>query len=235
MNVIEVRNLSKAIEGREILSKIRFSVSQGERFGIFGPSGCGKTMLLRCICGLEKIDSGEVYLRGKEATSKRTFVPPEERNVAMIFQELALWPHMTVKDHIQFVLKSKSGETKKRMREILKTVGLEKKLNSKPSQLSGGERQRLAIARAIAQDSDILLLDEPFSSLDFKLKKEIGDLIMKIQETNNITVVYVSHDILEVMRFCNKVALMENGKIKEIGKPNKLLAKFLEKTNIQKL
>ena len=158
VEAVKLENISKKFEGKEILKGINIEIKKDESFGIFGGSGCGKTTILRIIAGLERPDFGDVYLRKKKVTSDHIFVQPEERNVSFIFQDLGLWPHMSVKDHLKFVL-----DDSKKISEILDACGLNSHESSKPSELSGGEKQRLAMARAIAQKSDIFLLDEPLS------------------------------------------------------------------------
>jgi iron(III) transport system ATP-binding protein len=230
--VIKLENICKSFNGKIVLQNVSFKVKKGERFGIFGPSGCGKTTILRIVAGLEKPDKGKVILRNKCVVSNRKFVPPEERNVSLVFQDLALWPHMSVKEHIDFVLEYYIHEKEEREREIneiLKNVNLTDKINLKPEQLSGGEKQRLALARSVAQKSDILLLDEPFSSLDIKLKEDIQKLFLKIHKEHKLTTVYVTHDVFEILNFCTRVARMENGRILEIGKPKKIVKKYLDK------
>lgn len=224
-DVIRLENVKKDFNGKEILKSINLKIENGERFGIFGPSGCGKTTLLRIIAGLERPDSGRVYMRGGEVNSHKVFIPPEKRNVSYIFQDLALWPHMSVKQHLEFVLSNKlnKDDLKKEMKEILKIVDLTEHLHSKPEELSGGEKQRLAIARAIAQKSDIFLLDEPLSSLDFSLKEEMKSLLKKLQQGYNLTMIYVAHDIFEILDVCDRIALLQDGNIIKVGHPRKVL------------
>ena len=218
--VIRLENIAKKINGKIILNEINLSINKGENFGVFGPSGCGKTTLLRIIAGLDKPDEGSVYLRGMNATSGKIFVPPEKRNISFVFQDLGLWPHMSVKEHLEFVLDYRN---KGRIKGILKACELGKHENLRPEEISGGEKQRLAIARAVAQKSDILLLDEPFSSLDLSVKEEMKRLLKKLQNKYNLTVAYVTHDILEVIDMCDRIAIMTDGRIENVGYPSKLL------------
>lgn len=224
-DIIKLENVKKNFNAKEILKDINLKIEKGEKFGIFGPSGCGKTTLLRIISGLERPDYGKVYMRGKEMNSNKTFVPPEKRNISFIFQDLALWPHMTVKQHLEFVMSNRleKEDVKKGVKEILNIVNLTEHLDSKPEQISGGEKQRVAIARAIAQKSDIFLLDEPLSSLDFSLKEEIKNLLQKLQKKYNLTMIYVTHDIFEILDLCNRVALLKDGEIVKVENPRKLL------------
>ena len=219
---IVMEDVCKSIGNRRILDRVNLKVKKGEIFGIFGPTGSGKTTILRLIAGLEKQDSGVIKLRGKEVSSPNIFVPPERRNVGFVFQNLALWPHMTVFEHLNYVCK----KTEK-IGKILKLLKLDKLKNRKPAQLSGGERQRLAIARCLAQGSDILLLDEPFSSLDLPLKKEVQKLLFKLNKRKRITILLVTHDIFEI-NCCNRVGLLRKGKMQEICKPSKIFSKCLK-------
>jgi ABC-type Fe3+/spermidine/putrescine transport system ATPase subunit len=222
---VEIQNLRKSFGRKAVLRDINLEITKGEIFGIFGPSGCGKTTLLRIVAGLEKLDEGEIFLRRKEVCSKNYFLPPEKRNVSFIFQDLALWPHMTAKEHLEFIL----GKDSKRIEKILETVGLEKFIDSKPEQLSGGEKQRLAIARALAQDSDIFLLDEPFSSLDIEMKERMKKFLLDVRKKYKLTIIYVTHDILDILDFCERVAEMREGEILRVGKPKDILKDFLRK------
>lgn len=233
--LIKLENVNKRFNGKEILKDISFEVKKGERFGIFGPSGCGKTTILRIIAGLEKPDTGEVFLRGKKVSSSKAFALPEERDISFIFQDLALWPHMSVKGHLEFVLSNwicEKDRREKKIEEILKAVNLEGQANSKPEYLSGGEKQRLALGRAIAQKSDIFLLDEPYSSFDIDLKAEMQKLFLSMHKKYNLTTVYVTHDIFEILNFCTRVARMENGRILEMKKPREIVRKYFDKLRI---
>ncbi len=225
-NVIRLANVSKEFNGKEALKDISLEVKEGEIFSVFGSSGSGKTTLLRIIAGLERPDFGNVYLRGKRVNSGKKFTPPEKRNISFIFQDLALWPHMNAEEHLEFILGKNSG---KEIENILKMVGLEDHLKSKPEELSGGEKQRLAIARSLAQRSDIILLDEPLSSLDIYLKNEIKKLLKSLRKEYSLTMVYVSHDALEVVDICNRMVVIEDGELVKSGKPRGLLKEYLPK------
>lgn len=215
---VDVRNIRKKFGKNYVLKDVSLKVERGKIIGVFGPSGCGKTTLLKIIAGLEVPENGEIYLRGEKVFGKKVFVSPEKRNIAFIFQELALWPHLTVKQHLDFVLSEHikdKNERERKILEILRDVKLEEKVNYKPSDLSGGEKQRLAIARALAKNSDILLCDEPFSSLDIKLKEETIELLKRIWRDKKLTIIYVSHDIFEVGILAEKIILMNEGKFLE--------------------
>jgi iron(III) transport system ATP-binding protein len=215
---IRLEDIEKKINGKEILKGIDLRISEGEIFGIFGPSGCGKTTLLRIISGLEFADHGIIHLRGKEVLSKDRFIQPEHRNISFIFQDLGLWPHMSVREHLRFVTDDDST-----IKNIVDSCGLSGHDKSKPEELSGGEKQRLALARSIAQTSDIILMDEPFSSLDFDTKDEMKKLLKELHKKYNLTIVYVTHDIFEIIDMCERVGIMEDGKIIKIGRPRELL------------
>jgi len=226
---IRLNEIRKRFGERPVLNGVNLSIKKGEVFGVFGPSGSGKTTLLRIIAGLEKQDYGEVYLRGKEVASDRVFIQPEKRNVSFIFQDLGLWPHMSVEEHIKFVLSSRKNSThvERETRKILKTVALLERCRLKPEELSGGEKQRLALARAIAQKSDILLLDEPMSSLDLSLKEDVKNLLRDIQRRFSLTMVYVSHDLFEVIDVCDRIGILNNGMITQIGPPESILETYI--------
>lgn len=194
---IVISHLSKAFDRRVILKDFNLKVRAGEFLGLQGPSGSGKTTLLRIIAGLDKDYTGEVRVRGE---------------VALVFQSLALWPHMSARDHLEFVLRARGkvgaqkGELAARIREIFLQVRFPLPLSNRyPHQLSGGERQRLALARALAQDPQILLLDEPLSNLDFRLRKEVGKEIRRLHAERNLTTVYVTHDPRELRGLATRV------------------------------
>ena len=222
--IIEIENLEKGFGKKAALADVSLEVYKNEIFGVFGPSGCGKTTLLRVIAGLERPEEGRVILRNKEVYSKNLFVQPENRNVSFIFQDLALWPHMTVREHLEFIL----GKDIKKIESVLKVIGLEKNINSRPEQLSGGEKQRLAIGRTLAQNSDVLLLDEPFSSLDIEMKEKMKKFLLKLKEKYSLTILYVTHDVLDIIDFCERVAEMKDGKILRIGESREIMKKFLK-------
>lgn len=213
--MISVKNLSKGYLGKDGVRNISFDIATGTAMALVGPSGCGKTTTLRLIAGLEKPDSGEIFLGGNLVSSSFVMVPPYDRSVAMVFQDLALWPHMNVEAHILFALDSKKyprTARKTKCQKILELVELDQ-LKRYPHELSGGEQQRLALARAIASEPEILLMDEPFSHLDAGLKdrvlKDMKELINKLQ----MTVVYVSHQMDEAQYMADIITTMESGHI----------------------
>jgi len=210
------------------LDNVSFNVSKGETFTLLGPSGCGKTTLLRCIAGLERPDSGEIMIDGKVVYSDKCFVPPDKRDVGMVFQSYAIWPHMNVFDNIAYPLKVR-GYPKDRIKEtVLKIISLMKLegLETRPAtQLSGGQQQRVALARALVYQPNLLLLDEPLSNLDAKLREymriELKELLKKLR----LTAIYVTHDQAEALSLSDRIAVMNQGKILEIGKPRDIYEK----------
>jgi spermidine/putrescine ABC transporter ATP-binding subunit len=206
---------------------------------LLGPSGCGKTTTLRIIAGFEYPDEGSVYLGNEDVTFKK----PYERNTAMVFQNYALWPHMTVYENVAYGLKVRKvgeAEQKKRVREILELVKLSGMEDRYPSQLSGGQQQRVALARAIAVYPEVILLDEPLSNLDARLREEMRVEIRELQKKLKFTAVYVTHDQIEAFTISDKIAVMSEGKIIQVGAPkelyynpaNEFVANFLGKVNI---
>ena len=188
MEIVKLENIWKKYGKIWVVKNFNLSVKKGEKTVIRGPCGSGKTTLLKIIAGLERQDKGKVFLRGNLVSSQKVFIEPEERNVSFVFQNLALWPHLTVEEHLQLV---KSDD--KKIRKILRYFGLKRHRNKKPSELSGGEKQCLAIARAIMKESDILLLDEPFAYLDEKLKAKVKKFLENIRKRRNITMIIVEH------------------------------------------
>jgi spermidine/putrescine transport system ATP-binding protein len=197
---------------------LSLEIGQGEFFSLLGPSGCGKTTTLRMIGGFEEPTAGTVYLRGRDVTD----LPPYKRNVNTVFQSYALFPHLNVFDNVAFGLRRKKvgrADVERRVRESLRLVGLSQMEARKPNQLSGGQQQRVALARALVNHPQVLLLDEPLGALDLKLRKQMQLELKRIQNEVGITFVYVTHDQEEAMTMSNRIAVMENGRIKQIGEP----------------
>ena len=193
---------------------------------MLGPSGCGKTTLLRMIAGLERPDEGRVLIDGIEVSSPNKMVPPFKRKLSMIFQDLALWPHMTVKGNIKFVMEKNLTKDilREEIHEILEKVNLIGFNNRYPHQLSGGEKQRLAIARALASRPAYLLMDEPFSNLDSLLKEELQNVVIKLKKDSQIGIIYVTHNIDEALILANRIAIMNKGRIEQMGTKDELLS-----------
>jgi len=216
---IELKNISKRLGASNILESVSLTIAEGECLAVFGPSGCGKTTLLRILSGLETPDWGEVRLGGRLMSSPTRVVPPYQRSVGLVFQDLALWPHMTAWKNIQFGLDKAIRGRKQRQAKIaslLELVKLRHLGDAYPHQLSGGEQQRLAIARALGQNSKILLLDEPLASLDATLKQELLAELRSILRSLNITIVYVTHDEDEARVIAQRIMRMKDGRIESI-------------------
>lgn len=218
MAYIEFKDINKSFDGQEILKGIHISIERGEFITLLGPSGCGKTTLLRCLAGLEKVDNGAVYLDGLDITN----VQPKDRNISMIFQQYSLFPTMTVYKNIAFGLKMQKvskEEIDRRVKEALELVDLSGSEKKYPSQLSGGEQQRVALARSIVTKSKVLLLDEPFSAIDAKLRKALQIQIKEIHTKLGITTIFVTHDQEEAMRMSDRIYLMNQGDVEQVGSP----------------
>ncbi len=220
MKVIQLQGVSLSYGKDPILEDLTLEVDEGERLVIHGPSGCGKTTLLRLIAGFLAPQRGTVVLEGKVVSQKgRILVPPEKRNLGMVFQDLALWPHLPVEGNIEFGLRARGmpkKERKKRVEEMLKMVNLSSHKGKKPTRLSGGEQQRLALARALVLEPRILLMDEPFSSLDPELNRHLRGVILHLQERLGFTLIYVTHSREEARDIATRLVLMKKGKISEI-------------------
>lgn len=219
MSYIEIRNAKKAFEEDQlVLRQISISIEKGEFATLLGPSGCGKTTLLRSVAGLETLDSGSILINGKDVTN----LPPRQRNVAMVFQQHSLFPTMCVYDNIAFGLKLKKlakREIDQRVAEVLKLIGLTGSEAKYPSQLSGGELQRVALARCIVNNPEVLLLDEPFSAIDAKLRRALQTSLKEIHSELGMTVIFVTHDQEEAMRMSDRIYLMNSGQIEQYGAP----------------
>ncbi len=221
---IKLVNLTKVFGKVVAVDHINLEIKDKEFMTLLGPSGCGKTTTLRMIAGLEIPSDGEIYLGDRIVSSptKKIFVPPEKRNIGMVFQNYAVWPHMTVFDNVAYPLKIKKvpreeiEERVKRVLELVKLSGMEKRY---PHQLSGGQQQRVALARALVMEPAVLLLDEPLSNLDAKLREEMRFEIRALQKRLGITVVYVTHDQAEAMAMSDRIAVMNKGKIHQVGTP----------------
>ena len=200
---------------------VSFTIREGEFFTMLGPSGCGKTTTLRMIAGFEEPTNGRILLQGRDVT----YVPPARRNVNMVFQAYALFPHMTVWDNIAFGLQIKKvsrQETKERVEEAIRTVRLENFEKRKPGQLSGGQQQRVALARALVNRPAALLLDEPLGALDLKLRKELQLELKHLQTQTQTTFVYVTHDQEEALTMSDRIAVMKDGVVEQIAAPREL-------------
>ena len=220
VNVI-LKNVTKRFGKVVAVDNVSFKAEHGELFTLLGPSGCGKTTTLRIIAGFEIPDEGKVYFNDVDVTLKK----PYERETAMVFQNYALWPHMTVFDNIAYGLKIRKlpkEEIKRRVEWVLELIGLKGLENRYPHQLSGGQQQRVALARALVVEPKVLLMDEPLSNLDAKLRLRMREEIKRIQKELGITTIYVTHDQEEAMSLSDRVAVMNAGKILQIGTPKEV-------------
>jgi ABC-type sugar transport system ATPase subunit len=218
--VVEVRNLRKHFDGGHVhaIDGINLATSEGEYLVLLGPSGCGKTTLLRTIAGLEDPTEGEVLIGGDVVNG----IPPRLRRIAMVFQSYALYPHKTVLANIVFPLKAAQldkAERERKARWAAELLGIDHLLNRRPRQLSGGERQRVALARALVREPDVFLLDEPLSNLDAKLRATARDELKRFQQRVGITTIYVTHDQSEAMGLGDRIAVMERGRVRQLGPP----------------
>jgi iron(III) transport system ATP-binding protein len=220
VNAIELRAVSKSYDGRMAINTISMAVESGERVVLFGPSGCGKTTLLRLLAGLEVPDSGVIRINDDAvAEHGRNLVEPERRRIGMVFQDLALWPHMSVSQHLEFALRydvqSAHSDTQTRIRQVLEMVRLVDRAQSRPGELSGGEQQRVALARALVGNPAIVLMDEPLSSLDPELTLHLRREILQLHADLGFTLVYVTHSPEDAAEVGSRVIAMRDGRVGE--------------------
>ena len=222
---LEVRDLTKQFGLDELpaVHEVSFSLEKGEILTLVGPSGCGKTTTLRLIAGFEQADQGSVILGGRAVSNGRRFTPPERRGVGMVFQEHALFPHLTVYENVAFgLIKQPKEKVVKNTRSMLNLLGLERLAERYPHELSGGERQRVALARALAPQPIVLLLDEPFSSLDADLRSQIREEVRVILKGIGATAVFVTHDQEEALFMGDRLAVFNQGRLEQIGTPEQI-------------
>jgi iron(III) transport system ATP-binding protein len=220
--VIEFKSVTKHFEDHEAITDLSFSIAEGTILTLLGPSGCGKTTSLRLLAGIIPPDSGEIWLNNQLVAGKRTFVQPENRRIGMVFQDYALFPHLNVAQNVAFGIKGSRQEKDIRVKELLALVGLEGVTEKMPYLLSGGQQQRVALARALAPRPDILLLDEPFSNLDTALRLQVRSELRDIIRRTGKTAVFVTHDQEEALSLSDKIAVMFNGRLHQIGTPEQL-------------
>ena len=241
--LLSVHCLSKRFgTGLPVVNGLSFGVSEGERFALLGPSGCGKTTALRLAAGFERPDSGRVLLDGRRLVDEDgMWVPPESRGIGFVFQDYALFPHLSVRDNVRFGLRGVArSDRSRRVDEVLKLVDLTPFASRMPHQLSGGQQQRVALARAIAPRPRLVLLDEPFSNLDALLRQEMREKVRDLLAEQGMTAVLVTHDQEEAFTFADRVAVMQGGRIEQVGTPEGLyhrprtlfVAQFLGQTNL---
>jgi spermidine/putrescine transport system ATP-binding protein len=238
-NIIELRGIHKAYGGQTILDNINLSIKDGEFLTLLGPSGCGKTTLLRLLAGLERPTSGQILIKGQDAKD----LLPQERHVNTVFQSYALFPHMTVYDNVAFGLRCdgvNEDDIQRRVTEMLRMVRLSGYEKRKPKELSGGQQQRVAIARAVVKEPIVLLLDEPLSSLDYRLRKNMQIELKQLQRKLGISFVFVTHDQEEALSMSDTIVVMQQGQVVQQGTPrdiyenpkNLSVATFIGESNI---
>lgn len=218
---LEIRDMTTLYKNGDGVRNINLSVNVGELVTLLGPSGCGKTTILRTVGGFIQCNSGEILIDGRDITH----VPPEKRPTAMVFQSYNLWPHMTVMENMAFGLKLRKvpkDERRRRVMEMLELVKMAGMENKYPGQMSGGQQQRIAIGRSLLLKPDVLLLDEPFSALDAKIRSQMREELRKIQTDLNITVVFVTHDQEEAMALSDRIVVMNKGSFEQMGTPREI-------------
>lgn len=240
-------NVNKVFGKFQALHDINIQIHDGEFLAILGPSGCGKTTLLRLLAGFEAPTNGLIEASGTVLANSKKVVPPERRNVGMVFQSFALWPHMNVKDHIRFPLqqhrfadKTIKKSPEQRIAEVLRIVELENFSERMPGELSGGQKQRVSLARAIAANPKLLLMDEPLSNLDAELRMEMRREIQKLHHLTQASIIYVTHDQGEALAMADRIVVMNKGRIEQIGTPEEIyyypetefVATFVGKANV---
>ena len=245
MSTITISHITKSFGENTVLKDFTETFKDGEFITLLGPSGCGKTTMLRIIAGFEKPTSGELYIDDQLVSGGKTFVPPEKRGIGMVFQSYAVWPHMNVFDNVAYPLriqKKPKEQIKAAVSKVLEIVHLSQYAERLPSQLSGGQQQRVALARALVAEPKLLLLDEPLSNLDAKLRESMRFEIKEIQQRTGITVVYVTHDQTEAMAMSDRIFLINSGVVQQCGTPqeiynhpaNQFVADFLGKVDFFK-
>ena len=222
--ILDVKQLSHSFGEKEALSNLNFSIENNSIVSVLGPSGCGKTTLIRLIAGLENIQKGEIFLEKSLVANKNLNIPPEKRPISYVFQDFALFPHMTVLENVSFAAGSKSNK-KQLIDQVIHLAKVENFLEKYPHSLSGGEQQRVALARSIAVQPKLLLLDEPFSDLDINLKREIIDDTLHLINSLESSAIVVTHNAEEAMFLSDAILVMEKGKLIQIGTPHDIYFK----------
>ncbi len=221
MATVAFKNLVKSYDKTEVLHGINLEVSDGEFVVFVGPSGCGKSTTLRLLAGLEEITAGDIYIDGRLVNN----LEPKERNIAMVFQNYAIYPHMSVRKNIGFGLrtaKMSKEDKEKRIEEVGAMLGMTELLDRRPSQLSGGQRQRVAIGRAMVRDPSVFLFDEPLSNLDAQLRTQMRLEIKKLHQRVGTTIIFVTHDQVEAMTLADRIVIMKDGHIQQVGSPTEV-------------
>jgi len=223
MTGLELKNLRHSFDGREVVRGVSLDVRPGEVVSLLGPSGCGKTTCLRIAAGLESVQAGQVLIDGAELGSPTRQVPPEDRNVGLVLQDYALFPHLTVVDNVAFGLRRKGArrdEARRHAMAMLERIGLVHHAGHYPHMLSGGEQQRVALLRALAPRPRVMLMDEPFSGLDVTLRDRVRDGTLSLLRETGVPTLFVTHDPEEAMRLADRVAIMKEGRIIQSGAPH---------------
>lgn len=230
---LEIKNIACAFDGRQVVDDVSLSVRAGQVTCLLGPSGCGKSTTLRVIAGVEMQDSGEIWVDGQLVCDTIFRVPPERREIGLMFQDFALFPHLSVADNVAFGLRHGTrAEKRARVEELLKRVDLLRHIDGFPHQLSGGEQQRVALARALAPRPKIMLMDEPFSGLDNRLRDGIRDETLSLLKDEDTAVLLVTHEPEEAMRMADEIALMRDGKIVQRGAPYNVYTRPADKAAV---
>ncbi|HUK10286.1 MAG TPA: ABC transporter ATP-binding protein [Stellaceae bacterium] len=243
MAAVELRGLTKRYGALAVVDRIDLAVEHGSLVCLLGPSGCGKTTTLRLIAGFLDPDEGEILVGGTSLSTPGRVVPPERRNMSMIFQSYALWPHMTIAQNVGYglvVRKRPKSEIERRVREMLTVTKMERYAERYPAELSGGQQQRVALARALVVKPEILLLDEPLSNLDANLREEMRFELRRLHDEYRYTTIYVTHDQVEAMTAADRIVVMREGRIEQMGTPGEIyerpatafVARFIGGTNI---
>ena len=222
MSTLTIDHVKKSFKATEVLKGVDLEVASGEFISLLGPSGCGKTTLLRCIAGLESVTSGRVLIGEQDVTN----LPPEKRHLGMMFQSYALFPHMSVRENVRFGLRMEGKQSKKEQLEIatnaLERVQMGHLADRMPTQLSGGQQQRVALARAIANTPSLLLLDEPLSNLDARLREDMQIELKELHRSLGVTTVFVTHDQEEALSLSDRIVLMNGGVVEQVGTPDEI-------------
>ena len=234
--VLKLKDIGKSFEDKAVLSKVNLELSRGKIASLLGPSGCGKTTMLRLIAGFDKPDHGSIEINGQEVSSPAKSIAPEERKIGLVFQDYALFPHLTVNQNLAFALDGWSSKQKAgKVEQLLKTTKMEEHSNKLPHQLSGGQQQRVALARALAPEPEILLLDEPFSNLDPKLRNQMKLELKELLQAFGVTALLVTHNQDEAFDIADEIGVVADGKIRQWGHPydlyhrpeSRIVAEFL--------
>ena len=240
---VSFHGLTKKFTGMAVVDDLCLEIKDGEFVSLLGPSGCGKTTTLRLVAGFLQPDAGEIRVNDQVISSASTLIPPERRNMSMIFQSYAIWPHMTVFENVAYGLKFKKlarREVEEKAERLLRVVHLEALKARYPAELSGGQQQRVALARALVVEPQILLLDEPLSNLDANLREEMRFEIRRLHEEFGITTIYVTHDQAEAMVTSDRIVVLNKGRMVQVGTPSEVfdqprtrfVAEFIGNTNI---